>query len=449
VLHRIEDGSGKLIDLCGIMGGENSAIDKDTKNVLLFVQTYNQHKIRKTSMTLAQRSEAAVLFEKGLDPENVKPSILTAIEMIEKLSGGVAEKEILDIYKNPYKQKFVNTTLETLEKIVGIKLNKKEISTYLESLGFSALWNGNNLKVGVPSYRSDDVNIPEDLAEEIARIYGYHNLPNILMAGNLPQAKNNSSFEIENVIKFILKSLGAQEVLNLSLIDKDRAGNNALRLKNPLGSDTEYLRTSLKPYLIENVKNNAFEKNKIHFFELSNIYLARKNDLPEEWLMLSGIIKNGEYRKNSGVVATLLDELQIDYQVKVDDQNGYLPGQEISIYSNKIKIGEYGNLEEGYFYYEFEIANLLNAKRLDRKFKEVSKFPPQIEDITFELPEKTYVGDVVDKIKSVSSLITKVELKDIFKNNYTFNIEYHNPEKTMTDDEVAKIHERIIKAISQ
>ena len=121
----IEDGSGELIDLCGIMGGENSVIDNNTKNVLLFVQNYNQHYIRKTSMILGQRTEAAILFEKGLDSENVKPTILSAISMIEKLSGGKAEKEILDIYSVSYKTKIISTNKEELDKIIGVEIPKK------------------------------------------------------------------------------------------------------------------------------------------------------------------------------------------------------------------------------------------------------------------------------------------------------------------------------------
>ncbi len=427
----IEDGDGKLIDLCGIMGGLNSAIDNNTKTVLLFVQNYNPYKIRKTSISLGQRSEAAVLFEKGLDSENIKPAILSAIEMIERLSGGKAESEILDIYPTPYKVKALITTKGEIDKIIGIEISAKDMTSYLTNLGFGVKWNKNILSIEVPSYRANDINIKEDIAEEIARIYGYHNLPILLMTGALPAPKVNPEFELEKKIKTTLLGLGAVEVYNLSLVDK-----GLLKLKNPLGSDTAFLRNNLKNSLIEDIKLNPQEKGYIHMFELANIYFPHKNDLPEERLTLAGIIKRGSYRENKGIVETLLDELNIDYSTKLIDGKDYLPNQKLDVYSNKIKIGEYGNLENGQYYYEFNIQYLINSKKIIRKYKEIPKYPPQIEDLTLIIPNKTFIGDVVKVMRSTSKQITKITLVDTFENAYTFNIEYQHPEKTLTDKEV-------------
>lgn len=436
----IEDGSKKIIDLCGIMGGENSAIDSSTKNVLLFVQNYNQHNIRKTSMALEQRTEAAVLFEKGLDSENVKSAILSAIEMIEKLSKGKAEKEILDIYPIPYETKTVTATKKDLDKIIGIEIDKKDIVKYMESLDFNVKQQGDILLFTVPSWRANDINTKEDIAEEIARIYGYHNLPCKLMEGAIPAPRINPEFLIEKKIKNILQSLGAIEVYNLSLVSKNMVGENALELKNPLGDDTKYLRTSLMPSLIEDINNNPQEKGYIHFFEVANIY-------PKEILTLAGIIKNGEYRNNKGIVESLLEELKIDYTSKLEDGNGYLPNQRLEIISSKVKIGEYGNLENGLYYYEFDINKLINSKRVERKYKEVNKYPPQIEDLTLIIPEKTYIGEVITAINSVSQLINNSELVNIYKNNYTFNIEYQAKDHTLTDSEVKEIRDKILSSL--
>lgn len=443
----IEDGGGRLIDLCGIMGGQNSAIDKDTKNVLLFVQTYDQHRIRKTSMGLAQRSEAAVLFEKGLDTENVKQTIISSIELIEKLSGGKSEKEILDIYPKPYKQKTISTTKTIIDGIIGINIASKEMTKYLTTLGFEVSWNGDQIKVVVPSFRANDMDIPEDIAEEIARIYGYHNLPAILMEGELPKPRVDNTFGFEMNLKQILKSLGATEIYNLSLVSKEMVSDEALKLKNPLGSDTEYLRTSLMPSLVLDIKNNPQEKGFMHIFEVANVYLQKKGDLPKENLILGGIIKKGEYRTNKGVVETILENLNINYSEKLEDKKDYLPNQRLVVSSNKEYIGEYGNLENGLFYYEFDVQKIINADRVVRKYKEFSKFPPQVEDITMSIPAKTLIGEVIHSIKSSNNYISKVELTDIFENNYTFNIEYQNPEKTLTDSEVKVIREKVISSV--
>jgi phenylalanyl-tRNA synthetase beta chain len=438
----IEGANGNLIDLCGIMGGENSAIDLNTKNVLLFVQNYNQHKIRKTSTRLGVRSEAAVLFEKGLDSENVKPAMISAIEMVEKLSGGKAVNEILDIYPKPYKSKVVSVTKSEIDKIIGINIPIKEMVSYLINLGFDVKSKGETIRVSVPSYRANDIDIKEDIAEEIARIYGYHNLPCILISGALPKHKINLEFAYEKKIKEILVTLGAIEVFNLSLVDK-----GAIKLKNPLGSDTAYLRDNLKDSLINSVKSNPQEKEMFHICEVSNIYLPRKNDLPIEQLTLAGIIKNGEYRNNKGIVETLLKELNVDFTTKLEDGKDYLANQRLEVYSSKIKIGEYGNLENGLFYYEFDIQNLINSKKIERKYKDISKYPPQVEDITLQLPEKTLIGEVMEAIRSVGHLIIKSELTDIYENNYTFNIEYLSEDHTLTDKEVEEIRTKILSSL--
>ncbi len=435
----IEDSSKKLIDLCGIMGGENSAIDRGTKNVLLFVQNYNQHKIRKTSLRTAHRSESAVLFEKGLDSENVEPAIISAIDMIEKLSGGKAEKEILDIYPAPYKPKTVSVTKAEINKIIGIDIPTKDMITYMENLGFKFKLQGETLQFLVPSWRANDINIREDIAEEIARIYGYHNLPCVLMSGQLPAPRINQEFILERKIKELLISLRAIEIYNSSLVEK-----GDIKLKNPLGYDAAYLRNNLKDSLIQDIKNNPQEKGYIHFFEIANTYLPRKNDLPNEKLTLDGIIKNGLYRENKGIVEILLNELNIDFTTKLEEGKDYLPNQRLEVYSEKIKIGEYGNLEMGLFTYEFDIQKLINSKKIERKYKEVVKYPPQVEDLTLVIPEKTYIGDVIEAIYSISNIVYRVELTDIYDANYTFNIQYQDENKTLTDKEVEEIRNKIL-----
>lgn len=421
----IEDGQNKLIDLCGIMGAKNSAIDSTTKNVLLFVQNYNQHKIRKTSMKLGQRSEAAVLFEKGLDSEGVKPAILSAIEMIEKLSNGKAEKEILDIYPLPYKSKVLSVKKSEIDKIIGIEIKTKDMVSYMESLGFEAKLQGETIEFLVPSWRANDINIKEDIAEEIARIYGYHNLPCVLMSGELPKPKINLEFKTEKIIKQTLVSLGAVEVYNLSLVN-----SGEIKLKNPLGTDTAYLRNNLRSSLEKDILDNPQEKDYLHFFEIANIYLPER-------LMLSGVIKKGIYRENKGLVETLLDQLEIDYTTKLNDGKNYLPNQRLEIYSGKIKIGEYGNLENGLFYYEFLILELINSKKIVRKYKEITKYPAQIEDLTLVIPDKTLIGEVMNHIKNS-------ELVDIFENNYTFNIKYQSESHTLTNSEVEDLRNKIL-----
>src|SRR3972149_7355431 len=150
----IEDGGKRLIDLCGIMGGQNSAVDANTKNVLLFVQSYSPKHIRTTSMTLGQRSEAAQIFEKQPDPEQVLPVLLKGIQLFKQLSGGKPESKIIDLYPHPLRQKTVSAPLQLIKDRLGVEISQSEVDKILKSLGFA---NGR-----VPSWRASDITIPED-----------------------------------------------------------------------------------------------------------------------------------------------------------------------------------------------------------------------------------------------------------------------------------------------
>lgn len=444
----IEDGEKRLIDLAGIMGGLNSAVDKNTKNVLLFVQTYNPVNIRRTSMSLSCRTEAAMLFEKDLDPELVSSAMKRGIELFVSLTEGKPEDEILDIYPTPYKVKKISTNIEFVESRLGIQLPKAEISKILLSLGFKASWKGKKLEIIIPSFRFKDINIPEDIIEEIARMYGYHNLPGRLMEGGIPNPPAYSSFEFEQKIKNILKGYGGVEVYTLSLVSKEKAGIGALKLINPLGKESEYLRISLLPSLVTAAKENSGEKEPFHLFEMANIYLPRENNLPEEKLMLGSIFSNTQYRQAKGIMESLLEELNIDADLTAKDSKHFLPSHRLLVKNRGLEIGQFGVLEENNLtYYEFDTESLKKAASEFLPYKPIPTFPPQIEDITLIFPAKTKIGEVINTMKSISQLINNSELTTIYKDSYTFRIWYQHPTKTLRDKEVEEIRNKILEVI--
>ena len=441
----IEDGNGRLIDLAGVMGGKNSAIDEGTTNVLLFVQTYNPFAIRKTSMSLSHRTEAASIFEKGLDTELVEPAMNMAIELFVKLTHGKPESKVLDIYPNPYKQKVIYMSKDFLSTRLGVVLSKEIISKYLEGLGFKTKWSLDTLSAYVPSFRSADINIPEDILEEVARIYGYHNIPSKLMKGGIPQASFEDTFKFENQLKDILTGCGGNEIYSLSLVPVNYVEANSLEIRNPLGTDTAYLRSSLKPSLISAAYENKGWGSPFHIFEISNVYLPVKGDLPKEKMILAGIFSDYEYRQSKGIIETLLTRLNINAGFISEDGAGFKPSQRIKITHQKSVIGEFGVFENNFIYYEFEVDTL-------RKFKKVSsytplpKYPAQIEDINLTLPYKTKVGEILSLIQSFRN-VSDAKLFDIYKDKYTFRIWFQNPSKTLTDAEVSDIRKSLLKAI--
>jgi len=447
----IEDGSEKLIDLAGIMGGKNSEVDKNTKNVLLFVQTYDAVAIRKTAMSLAKWTDAARLFEKGLDPELVKVALQKAVDFLQELTQGKADKQVLDLYFKPFKANKVEVEYNHIQKILGISLAKAEIVSIMRGLGYKANWSGDTLVVEPPSFRASDTKIGEDVIEEIARIYGYHKIPSALMCGALPEKQADSPFDFEIKLKRILKALGATETYTLSLVSKSEVSQNAYQLKNPLGNDTNFLRTSLLPSLTKAANENKGNKEAYHLFEMANIYLkAGHNKLPQEKMLVAGIFCGWDFREAKGVIESLLEELHLSYRFKLEDTKNFKPSQRIifSCKNNEI-IGQFGVLEKSYIYYEFDVEKLRKYSAPFAKYQPLPKYPPQIEDLTVLLPKRTKIGDVISSIQKTDIHIYKVELTTIYKDSYTFRIYYQDPQKTLSNHEVEVVRKKVIKTLKQ
>lgn len=445
----IEDGEGRLIDLAGVMGGNLSAVDATTKNVLLFVQTYDPVHVRKTSMRLAQRTMAATIFEKGTDTELVTPGILKGIDLFKSMCKGEVEKEIIDIYPSPVKSKKISLNIDFIERRLGVSISKKDIGIYLSSLEFENTWKGNDLEVNVPSFRSLDVEGPEDVIEEIARIYGYHNMPSEIMTGKLTGRSTSLKFAFEEKIKNYLSGWGGNEVYTLSLVSKESVDQGALKLKNPLGSDTEYLRTSLMPSLISAADENIGTFESFHLFEISNVYIPRKGDLPEERLMLAGIFEGYKYRDAKGTIEALLEKIHLDADFQMVESKGFAAGKCARVMIGKEEVGRIGYSENPeHIYYEFEVDKLYMLSQKTNKYLPIPKYPAQVEDITLIFPEKTMMGDVAALIKSIP-LVQESNLTGTYKGSFTFRIWYQDPNKTLTDIEVEKVRNKILTKVKE
>src|SRR3989339_1178352 len=286
----IEDGSGRLVDLCGIMGGQVAEVDEHTKNILLIVPAYEPKKIRQTSLRLQKRTVAAQLYEKQPDPELCLPVMAKAIQLIKQRSGGEASSSLFDYYPVPRPTKFVTLKFKWLNDFVGVIISQDTVVSILASLGFGGTIEGDSLVCLVPSWRYHDINIKEDLAEEVARIYGYFRLPHALPCVNLPAEPRNLLLETEKESKKYLSDIGYNEVYNsslvsLSLIEKSGLDPSSfIRLSNALSQDYGYLRTSLIPSALENHKHNQGKVGgQLKTVEIANCYQKIEGrELPRE-----------------------------------------------------------------------------------------------------------------------------------------------------------------------
>jgi len=423
----IEDKKEHLIDLCGIMGGLDSAINEKTKKVVLFVQTYNKTKIRRTNMLTGIRTIASTYFEKGLDEERVEATTIIASRLIKKNSQAKQISSIIDIYPNKYQPLIIKTTVSKINKLIGIVLPKEKIISILENLGFQTKLLNDSLSVIVPPSRKNDVFIEEDLIEEVARIFGYHNIPSKLQNPTyVKQPKDMENiFIFQNKIKLLLKHLGLNEVINYSMVSKKQLEELALdpkkhlRLTNSLSLDIEYLRTSLIPSLIKNIKDNEGKKEKLKLFEIAKIYLPKDNDLPNEVYKI-GIATNTDYLDLKGIVESIYKELNIEDEVS-----------------------ELIETKDGIYITEIDFNKLIRLSRSFPSYKPLHPYSVIKLDKTFKIgSNSTYA--IIKKLAEKSKLLQKIEFISLFENKMTLRFYYSCPIRNITEEE-AKLELEQIK----
>ena len=442
-----DNGQAEIIDLLGVMGTANSVVQNKTKRILFFLDNINPQRIRQTSMSLGIRTEAAILNEKGIDPELTETAFKRGVELYLEVAKGKVVSKVLDIYPNKPKPGNVKVSFEKINSVIGVEISPAKSIAILERLGFVAQKTSELLDVNVPTSRPD-VQIPEDIIEEIARIYGYHKLPSVI-----PSFLNNKTFHYANDFyweeraKFALKYRGFTETYTYSLIPEDLFDGpveNAIKLKNPLTEDMAYLRNSLIPSLLQAAENN---KSRDHFsiFELAKTYHKKTDDLPEEKQTLSGLVKknNASFFEVKGLIESLFEDLGINnYKFKNRDE----PGAEVFIASERI--GYIEILNNNLIDFELNFELILKHTSNKKVYKSLAKFPPIIEDITFVLGQEINTGDVIEEIKLQSFLISNVNLKDQFEDSKTFHIVYQAEDKNLTNKEIAEIREQIIKSVT-
>lgn len=476
----IEDGSGSLIDLCGIMGGENSSVNENTKSVVLFIQTYDKKRIRKTSMTTGQRSVAATYFEKGLDEQRVEPAMVYGIKLLNELTNGAVASNLIDLYPSPNKTNKISVEQSYVVARIGVPLDIDEMKTILENLGFLVSFSGKKLDIEVPFWRTHDIEIPEDIVEEIARIYGYHNLPN-----NLPPAVFiKQPKEIEHIysyqskMKYFLKHLGLHESMNYSMVSEEMINamnidpRHHLKLENTNSEELQYMRISLLPSIIKNIKDNTGKRDELMFFELSKVYYPHMQHpspdscppghqategLPTEvWKLAIGTTTSFEDVK--GIVEALLTELKIEYTVKKGTVDIFSKNMQTDYVVGGKTIGTVGQLAASLqqknglktpvYLAGFDVISLTDHAKLLPQYIPVNPFATIKLDLTIEDP-KTSFSEMVKTAKDTSSLLERVEYVSMYKNRLTIRFYFASDERNITERDALAELESIKLAVNK
>jgi len=494
----------KPIGIAGIIGGKNTEITKSTKTIVLESANFNRVNNRLASKFLKLRTEASTRFEKGQELNLTYPALMRAVELLKELAGAKTASKVFDLQFSKIQPWQVKVNHSWLNQFLGIKLTIKEIKSILEKLLLKTAVQEDFLFVTISTFRPD-LTVEADIAEEVARIYGYDNIPITLPVGEMKPAKLNKEIFWKKQIKQWLANLGFTEVYTYPLIGQElieKAGfkvEGRLKLLNPLTVEREYFRTTLIPSILEVIAKNQNFFKEIKVFEMGRIFLKRAKGKIEEKIMLVGALTGEKFYQVKGVTEALLNEMgiedfkftQVGFKIydtivsKIFKLNLWHPGRTAAVmlqnspYKNqdcpsknnlykdnhsgkkgeKIGLGIVGEIhpsvlekfgiDDRVTVFELDFEEIIKQATTTRTYTAIPKYPPIVEDLAFLVPEKTLVGEIIKEIKKLNNLVIKVELLDRYQNTRTFRITYQHPKRTLTDREVKEIREKIINKISK
>ena len=465
----IDDGTGRIIDLPGIMGAENSVVTNHTKRILLFIESNDPVKIRKTSMRHAIRTVAATINEKHPDPELARIALLRGIELYQKYTGAKIASPIYDIYSKKTILPKIEVGVDFINARLGIVLTQNQIKVFLSSLNFSVKEKSKNiLEVTPPTYRQFDIEIPEDIVEEVSRLYGYHLLPNRIMEGPIPLLPRDKNLVWEEKIKWFLKYTGHTEIYNYSMLSLEllkktnHPDSELIKVSNPLNEELVYMRNSLVPQMLKTISDNQKEKEQLALFELSKVYLPRNNNLPEEKNRLVLGYEGKSFYQLKGLVESLAREMGINNLVVKPlkkDHSVFTLNQSGEVLVENEKVGIIGlvkkelllnfQIKNSVYLTDLDIAKLITFAKFTKKYQSINPFPPLVQDLALIVKPQTYFADLAEEIKKISPLIKTVELLDVYENTKTLRVIFEDKNKTLKEKEVQPIREKILKALEQ
>jgi len=471
----------KAVGIAGVMGGENSEIKEDTTTVVFEFANFNGPNIRLTSKKLNLRTDASGKFEKDLDPELTLIAMNRACHLVELLGAGELVGGFIDVYKEPVKPVVFEVSAPWISKFLGIEVSTERIMEILESLEIKVTNINETLELKIPSFRQD-IKLREDVAEEVCRIYGYDKIPPIKIVGEAVEAIKTTEQKLTGSVKSTMVSSGLYESVTYSFVSPKvydnikLAENHLLRnnvvISNPLGEDFSIMRTTIIPSMLEVLGRNYARDNKAAgLFEVAKVYIPGKETLPDEREMLSiGLYGEGDFYSLKGIVENLLATLGIEKAEFVMEENNdtFHPGRCARLLVRKKDAGVFGEIHpdvaENYgmdnrvYLAEIDLYTLYEAAKLEKKYKALPKFPAVSRDIAMLVEDRITVSEIENVIgRAGKELLENVKLFDVYKGkqvpegykSVAYSLLYRHEGKTLTDDEVNLVHDKVIKALTE
>ena len=471
------------IAVAGVKGGKKAEVEKNTKNVVIEAANFEPYSVRRTARDLNLHTEAASLFEKGLNPEAVRLAVWRVAELICKTAGGEVASAILSYSRKKFVPRTIKFDPALGERILGVKIPEKEMISVFSRLGFGVKKQKNFLAVTVPYFRNEDVVYDYDLVEEVARIYGYHRIPSIIPQGEIPRVKPAEDLLWEDRIKDMLCDIGFVETFSYSMVSLKQlewAGieeGECLKLANPLTSDYVYMRRELVSSLLKVALENEGLSSELRIFELSKVYLPRENDLPLEQSHLA-LLVNGNNREElffelKGAFEFLLqrtglNKKDFDY-LPLNQYGAYEIGESARIVREKDDFGSIGllssrtkdllGLKKETAIMEIDFSVLFKAiQKTVKSLKPIPKFPAVSRDFSLIFEEKIQWKEIEKVIqKSAKGLLVEGELFDVYrgkgvekgKKSLAFHLIFRSNKKTLDEKTVNKIVARITGSLEK
>ena len=480
----------KAIAIGGVIGGQNTQIDSDTKNIFVEVAYFTPENIRRESRDLGIFTDSAYRNERGMDIENLAVVINRAVSLLAEVAEGEVLSEVIDKYVEKPKRAEISLNLEKLNKFIGKTLTYEEVGKILTHLDIELkpLGDGTMLLIP-PSYRAD-LTRPADIYEEVIRMYGFDNIEAKMPVMSIESGEENTNFKISRIVREILKELGLNEVINYSFIPKFTKelfnfGEEVIEIKNPLSEDMAVMRPTLLYSLIANVRDNINRnQTDLKLFEISKTFKKLgegQNGLAIEDLKIA-LILSGREEKNlwnqsksdynfydlKGYLEFLLERLNVTkYSLtRLTNNKNFHPGASAEIKIGEDVIGVLGELHpnlvnyfgikrEKVFFAELNLTSLLKYIKIKVNYETISKYPEVLRDLAITLDRSVLVGEMVKEIKKKVNLIEKIDIFDVYsgdkidkdKKSVAMSIVLRDKNRTLTDEDIDKAMTAILELI--
>ncbi|WP_273320178.1 phenylalanine--tRNA ligase subunit beta [Vallitalea guaymasensis] len=471
----------KPVSLAGIMGGEDTKVTEETKTLLFEAANFEGTNVRFTSKKVGLRSDSSAKFEKYLDPNNIDEAINRACQLINMLGAGEVVSGMVDVYKAKRVEKEVAFTAEGINKLLGTDLSEDEMIKIFEKVDLKV--DKNKGVVIVPTFRPD-VEREADLAEEVARFYGYDNIPVTLATGTPTVGKKSYKQKIEDITRVVMENCGISEAMTYSFespkvfdkirLDEDDSLRKTVTISNPLGEDFSVMRTTTVNGMLTALSTNYNRRNEsASLYELSYIYLPKDEEikeLPDERMQLTiGMYGDIDFYNVKGVVETLLNRLGIyeGYEYDPNVSINYLhPGRQAKITINKKELGIIGevhpevadnyNIDTRAYLAVIDMPVLVKKSNLEREYEPLAKYPAVNRDLGLLAKNEVLVGQIEAIIKQRGGKILKdIKLFDVYTGSQieegykslAFALTFRANDHTLKEKEISKTMSKILNGL--